>query len=80
MIYFATSRQSYDQLASSLVWPPSELWTALGVLDPTEVADLRAAGIPVTTFASQTSLADALDVIREHHPGQEVSVDGHSAG
>jgi len=80
MIYFATSRQGYDQITGMSAWPPTALWTALGVLELSELEELRAAGIAVTSFSSQTSLADALDVIREHHPGQEVLVDGYSAG
>jgi hypothetical protein len=80
MIYFASTRQSYEQLTSSSAWPPAALWTAAGVLNSTELSELRAKGISVTDFTNETSLVDAIDVIREHHPEQEVFVDGHSAG
>ena len=85
MIYFATSRQSYDQLAASSVWPPAVLWVSLGVLDSSELADLRAKGLAVTDFTNPINSNDlvamtgALDTIREHHPGQAVWVDGSVA-
>ena len=79
MIYFATSRESYDQLAASSAWPPAVLWVAFGVLSPSELADLRATGLAVTDFINPHDLADisgVLDTLREHHPGQAVWVDG----
>ena len=85
MIYFATSRQSYDQLVASSIWPPSALWVSFGVLDSSELADLRANGLAVTDFTNPinpndlAATAGALDTIREHHPGQAVWVDGSVA-
>ncbi|MGY0561795.1 hypothetical protein ACW7G2_13885 [Luteimonas sp. A277] len=85
MIYFATSRQSYDHLAASSAWPPAVLWVSSGVLDPSELKDLRAEGLAVTDFTNPMNpsdlaeMADALDTIREHHPGQAVWVDGSVA-
>ena len=85
MIHFATSRKSYDQLAASSAWPPSALWVAHGVLSSPELADLRASGLAVTDFTNpfdssdQMQIADALVIIREHHPGQIVCVDGSVA-
>ncbi|MBJ7576260.1 hypothetical protein [Luteimonas sp. MC1828] len=85
MIYFATSRQSYDQLAASPAWPPAVLWVSLGVLASAELADLRAKGLAVTDFTNRVSpndpaaMSDALDTIREHHPDHVVWVDGSVA-
>ena len=85
MICFVTSRQSYDQLAASSAWPPAVLWIAFGVLDPSELTNLRASGLAVTEFTSPfdpsdlAEMADALDTVREHHPGQAVWVDGSVA-
>ena len=79
MIHFVTSRQSYDQLVASSAWPPDSLWVALGVLSPAELTRLRANGLAVTDFTTSISshnLAEALETIREHHPGETVWVDG----
>ncbi|AWV08187.1 hypothetical protein [Marilutibacter maris] len=85
MIYFATSRESYDRLAASAVWPPATLWVSLGVLAPSELAALRAMGMTVTDFTHSVDpddadeMAEALATIREHHPGQAVWADGSIA-
>ena len=85
MIYFVSSRQSYEQLAGSSAWPPAALWVSLGVLEPSELAELRACGVAVTDFTKPipsgdlAALAEAVDTIREHHPGQAVWVDGSAA-
>ena len=84
MIYLVCSRQSYEQLAGSPAWPPTALWVSLGVLEPSELAELRAYGVAVTDFTKPISrdaaaLADAVDTIREHHPGQVVWVDSLAA-
>lgn len=87
MIYFATSRQSYDQLATSSAWPPAALWVSFGVLTPSELTELRAKGLNVTDFTnpinpsdtSEMAMADALETIREHHPGEAVWIDGSVA-
>ncbi len=85
MIHFATSRKSYEHLASSSAWPPAVLWVSPGVLDPSELTELRAQGMTITDFTNPidpsdlTEMTDALDTIREHHPGQVVWVDGSVA-
>ena len=85
MIYFVHSRQSYDQLIASAAWPPSALWVSLGVLERSELEALRIGGITVTDFNKAidtndaAALANVIDTIREHHPGQVVWVDGSSA-
>ena len=82
MIYFVCSRQSYEQLAGSPAWPPSALWVTPGVLEPSSLAELRASGMVVTNFTTSinsgdlVALAEAVDTIRQHHPGQAVWVDG----
>ena len=85
MIYFAHSRNSYDQLIASSAWPPAALWVSPGLLAATELAELRASGLSVTEFtgpvghSGYVTLADAVDTIREHHPGQVVWADGSAA-
>jgi hypothetical protein len=82
MIHFVHSRQSYDQLVTSAFWPPSALWVSHGVLERSELADIRAGGIAVTDLNravdpnNATALAGVIDTIREHHPCQVVWVDG----
>ena len=85
MTYLACSRQSYEQLTTSSAWPPAALWVSLGVLEQTELVELRANGVAVTDFTTRidpnekVALADAVDTIREHHPDQAVWVDGSPA-
>lgn len=85
MIYLVTTRKSYDQLAASSAWPPAALWVSFGVLEPSELTELRASGISVTAFTKPidssdlVTLTDAVDTIREHHPGQVLWVDGSPA-
>ncbi len=82
MINFVTSRQSYERLVASSAWPPVALWLTVDVLDSFELSALRRQGLTVTGFTSRfdvsnvVEMADALDTIREHHPGHTVSVDG----
>jgi len=69
-------------LAASSAWPPAALWVSLGILGPSELAELRASGLAVTNFitpidpSNSVALANAVNTIREHHPGQAVWVDG----
>ncbi|RZJ27883.1 MAG: hypothetical protein EON85_10265 [Brevundimonas sp.] len=85
MIYFVHSRQSFDQLVASTAWPPSALWVSLGVLERAELEALRISGIAVTDLNKAidpndaTALADVIDTIREHHPGQVLWLDGSAA-
>ncbi|MBB3342613.1 hypothetical protein FHW73_000464 [Luteimonas sp. RC10] len=82
MIHFVTSRQSYERLVASSAWPPVALWLTVDVLDSFELAALRRQGLTVTDFTSHfdvsnaVEMADALDTIREHHPGHAGSMDG----
>jgi len=82
MIHFITSRQSYERLVASSAWPPGALWLTVDVLDSFELAALRRQGLTVTEFTSRfdvsdaVEMADALDTIREHHPGHTLYMDG----
>lgn len=82
MIGFASSKDSYRQLAASSAWPPDTLWILPDVLTAEEIDRLRAAGIKLTCFthafdaSDKAALAIAVGIIQEHHPEQPVWVDG----
>ena len=85
MIYFALSRHGYEQFASTSD-PFAYLWVSGGVLSEPELADLRAKGVSVTNFSDsidpndQVALSEAIDTIKQHHPGQAVWVEhGYAA-
>lgn len=82
MVRFCTSRDSFDRLFASADLPPTALWVAAGVLEPSELATLRASGLAVTAFdrtidpLDPSAMEDAIDTIREHHSGEDVRMDG----
>lgn len=76
MVFFAINRRGYeDFLAMNL---NAILWSTLGVIDIHELELLRAKGVSITVFnyplASDdaAAISDAVETIREHHPGQTI--------
>lgn len=82
MVHFVTSRHGFDHLFASVDWPPTTLWVAAGVLKPSELANLRGSGLAVTALdrtidpLEPAAVEDALETIREHHPGEGIRMDG----
>ena len=78
MVYFALTRVGFDDLVASIGRIPTPLWVNIGVLSEAEVVEFRASGIELTTFTSDLGRAelsefeDALDTIRQHHPGHSI--------
>lgn len=77
MVFFAISRQSYlDYLALNAASAP--LWVTSDVLTEQELWALRDSNASVTVFNFSLSTDDALgredaiETIREHHPGQTI--------
>ena len=86
MVYLVLSRRGYDQLVASGGLPSSPLWVSGGVLSADELSDLRSRGFDITDFHGQIDPAnpeevdEAVDTIRQHHPGQVVWVEyAHAA-
>ena len=81
MVYFALTRQGYDDLISQLGQAPSPLWVNQGILSGPEMKQLRGAGVGLSNFTIHVDQQDAADVaqavetIAEHHPGQTVWVE-----
>ena len=84
MTHFVLSRSGYDDLVNAFGRTPSPLWVNYGVLSETELSELRSQGIDVSDFTSLISRSnsaefeDALNTIREHHPGSPVWVEHES--
>jgi len=81
MIYFALTRNGYDDLIAHLGRAPSPLWVNNGVLSRQEIRQLHEAGIEISNFTvdinaqDRSDVAQAVDTIREHHPGHSVWVE-----
>lgn len=75
MVYLILTRPGFDS-ARPLVKPEQDIvWVGANVLADDEVAVIRSAGWAVTTFSrvlTVTDLTEAVDTVREHHPGQSV--------
>lgn len=80
MVFLATTRPGYD--AYLALHSRAALWVADGVLTTKELEELRASGINVTNFTRSidftdlAALADAMRIIRGHHPGETLWVEG----
>ncbi len=79
MVFFALSKSGvleYERLQPRI--DRLELWVGNAVLTQEEISALRATGAAVSVFTAQIHPTDtqavshALDVIREHHPGETI--------
>jgi hypothetical protein len=78
MVFLILTRPGFDDVRSQIDATRDAVWVNADVLSPVEVADLRAAGLDLTTFSNPLDLADlASDIgtIREHQPGRVVWVE-----
>ena len=81
MVFLALTRPGLDELARAMGRTPSPLWVNDGVLTAQELKELRQQGIDLTNFTHRfalddlTAVADALDTIAMHHPGQGIWVE-----
>jgi len=83
MVTFVLSRRAYDDVVRKRGSIPSPLWVAMDVLSDIEITELGAKGIDLTFFTRPINVADpaaieeALYTIAEHHPGEQIVVEGH---
>jgi hypothetical protein len=81
VVYFTLTRSGYEDLVSTLGHAPSPLWVNNGVLSPQEIKSLYERGVDITNFTidvnpeDQSAVAQAIETVREHHPGQTVWVE-----
>ncbi len=81
MVYFALTRQGYDELIAQQGTTPSPLWVNEGVLSTAELLKLREAGVDVSHFTrfidphNATEIQEAIFTVQEHHPDQSVWVE-----
>lgn len=86
MVYFILSRRGYDHLVAAGGLPTTPLWVSGGVLSDQELADLHSRGYDISNFHRRIDpedaeeVAESVDTIRLHHPGQVVWVEfAHTA-
>lgn len=81
MVYFVLTRSGFDELSTKQNKLPSPLWVNDGVLSPTEISDLRNAGVDVTNFVRKIdpqdvpAINEAIYIVREHHPGETIWIE-----
>jgi hypothetical protein len=77
VVFFAISRAGFESY-SGLDVGGTPLWVCAGVLSDLELANLRSERVDVSAFnyalepSDWAGIDDALQTIREHHPGQTV--------
>jgi hypothetical protein len=80
MIVFAVTENGCIELKSRIIGENHPVWLANGILSDQAIASLRSDGLEVTvfsepaTFDDQNAIEDALQTIKEHHPGMEIYV------
>jgi hypothetical protein len=80
MVLLILTRQGFEDYAA-LETDLGPLWLAADVLSSQELADLRLSRRSVTSFSRVIELGDAeqiseaLETIKEHHPGERVWVE-----
>lgn len=81
MVFFALTRQGYDEWVRQPSLSLSVVWVNAGILSDMELAQLRSAGVAVTNFkrlidyTNSEAVLGAVQTIQEHHRGQRVWVE-----
>ncbi len=81
MVFFAITRKGYESYLA-LRDAAGALWLCAGILSDEEVSTLWQSGIIVSVFnytidSHETdALAGAITTIKEHHPGEQLWVEG----
>ena len=79
MVFFAISRSAYESYVNNGI-TSLPLWVCDGLLSERELKELRAKGGNVSNFdyflerGDFAGIQDAVETIREHHPGKTVWV------
>ena len=81
MVFFALTRQGYEDLVRMNGRTPSPIWVNAGILSDTELSELRDAGLNVTNFTNpinakdSEAILDALGTIQDHYSDQNIWVE-----
>lgn len=81
MVFLVLSRQGYDDLTRQFSRVPSPIWINTEILSDAEMGSIRASGCCLTNFlfridpSSLDEIADAVDTVRQHHPGDSIWVE-----
>ena len=81
MVVLILTRLGFDDMRSRVEAARDAVWVNAGVLSPTELAELRAAGWNLTDFVHRldaANLASDIETVREHHPNQIIWVEAAS--
>jgi hypothetical protein len=79
MVLLILTREGYADVQSLVA--TSVVWVNHDVLTQTEIMDLRAKGVDLTTFTSwlepndSAAVQSAVDTIAEHHPGDRIWIE-----
>jgi hypothetical protein len=81
LVLFVLTRRGLDEWLDLAGNGTVALWLNHGLLEDSELAALRARGLKLTDFANwhdpadESKIRDALETIREHHPGETLYVE-----
>lgn len=81
MVLFALTKKGLAELLDVARDGRFALWVNQGLLDDSELAALRSDGFKLTNFtywhdpADESEIQDAVETIREHHPGEALYVE-----
>jgi hypothetical protein len=80
VVFFVISRKGYEDYLAVKEKLVAPLWISAGVISQSELESLRNSGADVTVFNYAIGLNenevidDAIETIKEHHPGEVVWV------
>ena len=78
MVIFVLTISGYKEMESLIKESNSPTWINEGILNAPELEELRNSGVDITNFTyhkdkkDNYEIQDALNTIREHHPGQSI--------
>jgi len=82
MVFFVLTRTGYEELLNRFgKMVPNPLWANKDVFSADELDEMRQQGSEVTNFTyivniqDSVEIAEAVQTIQEHHPGQRVWVE-----
>jgi len=83
MVIFITSKSSFQKMKGTILTLEHSVWCAPDVLTLEQTNELYKAGVELSvlddeaTTDTQAGIDTALEIIRIHHPEQEIWVDGN---
>jgi len=81
LVLFVLTKQGFAELLDFARGGEAALWVNQGVLEDSELVRLRTEGFNLTDFtywydsADESEIQDAVETIREHHPGEALYVE-----